>query len=927
MRDDTHPLALASSALTARHLGDLTVVRDHPAVAQDAGAGLADEVRNWFAGTVQHQVLRLVITDFHAFRERHGGQPDPTSNTALRAYAERLSDPSALAGIWADAGRLAPRLTRLASQAESAVVEILDHFLADRAELARRGLMDVDDRIAGLGLAQGDTHEEGRSVTVVRLASGASLVHKPRSLALDEHLPRLWGVLDADLRHSLTGCVPASASFGDHGWQEFVAREADLSEAQCERFYYRFGALTAVAALWGSTDLHHENVLVRGERPVIIDAETVLQPDVGAPDALDPATAEMLSATPLGTLLLPVRDTASVMDVLLSGLGVPWAQTSEQTVFQIADENSDAFSVRRQHWSVAQEANVPFIGAMPQNPLVWYSALKAGYLDALTAVRRNEDALAEALRSLPNEATVRFVFRATEVYGRYLDALTHPAPLANADAEEEVLDLLRAPGDAGADPEWLVSSERRQLRRGDVPLFTVGVLDTHANGAGRSPAPVFRSSAVDAAIARTRIGLGLSEELHLLILETCCSELGRGPEPRTVDDALFRPLLAGPGVDRWHDALGALALRTSNDEGHDDWGWCGGTGIGGNTFDSGASISLHDLGGPPAFLRRYARATGRRAAEASAAMAGWRRRVGIVGPILAEMPWSVLGGAASAPLVLGEEGLELLLASADARDVTPAARALDVAHGSAGLVALLAGVPRGPAAEAVLRDHAERVAQQLADPEVAVDHDLLHGRLGLWWALLRAGRSLGRPDWVGRATVALDAAAGSLPDGALRGWCNGAAGVALAAADAGLPEASVEELLARALTLDAASAVDVSVCHGEAGIAQVLAWIDARRGSGPGRARDHLSRAFAQARQHGFHTGMHGHTALLGYALGWSGVADTVLLLDEPDAQLGFPVALEVDPSPVDSAPQPPNESWPLARPSAVPPTVASSVA
>lgn len=922
MHDDRHPLSLASSFLTAQHLPDLTAISHHPAVHPESRASLAEEVTTWFAGTVQHQVLRLVITDFHAFRERHGWDPDPDSDQALRAYADHLADPDALAAIWADAERLRPRLLRLAEQALRATLEILDHVIADRPELARRNLMRPDDLVAGLNLAQGDTHAGGRAVTIVRLASGTLIVHKPRSLALDEHLPRLWGVLDGDLRHSLAGCVPASASFGDHGWQEFVTRDADLSREECERFYYRFGALTAVAGLWGSTDLHHENVLVGGDHPMIIDAETVLQPDVGMADALDPEISQMLGATPLGTLLLPVRDAASVMDVLLSGLGVPWTQTSEQTVFQIADANSDAFSVRRQHWSVAQEANVPFVDAVPQNPLAWYGALKAGYLDALRAVRRHEHVLADALRGLPADATVRFVFRATEVYGRFLDALTHPAPLARADAEAEVLDLLRAPGDAGADPAWLVASERRQLRRGDVPLFTAGVLDTHAMGAGRSPVPVFVASAVDAAIARTRTGLGLSEELHLLILETCCSELGRGPEPRVVDDSLFRPLLDDPHVDRWHDALAAVALRTATDQGLEDWGWCGGTGIGGNTFDAGASISLHDLGGPPAFLRRYTQATGRRATAARAALRGWHRRAGLVGPILAEVPWSVLGGSASAPLVLGEEGWELLLQAAGTPDVTPAARALDVAHGSAGLVALLAGVTRGPAAEAVFRDHAERVARELAHPDIAVDHDLLHGRLGLWWALLRAGRSLGRPDWVDRATDWLAAAAGCLPERSLRGWCNGAAGVALAAADAELPATTVDALLSRACTLEPGQPVDLSVCHGEAGVAQVLAWVDACRGAGPQRAREYLTRAFVQARQHGFRTGMHGHTALLGYALGWSGIADTVLLLEEPEANLSFPVALEVD-----TAAQTPAKSGSFARPSAVPASVASSVA
>lgn len=897
--DHDHPLALASTHLTNQHLQDLSAITHHPAIHPDSRARVATEITGQFTGIVQHQIMRLVINAFHAFREEHGWDPDPTTDRALKAYADKLAnDPSALTAIWAGANRLHPRLAQLAERTVRVVTEILDNFISDRPALIAHGLMSSEDLIAGLGLAQGDTHAGGRSVAMVHLTSGDQIVYKPRSLVLDEHLPKLWGLLDADLQHSLVGCVPLSASCGDHGWQAYVTRNADLSRADCERFYYRFGALTAIAGLWGSTDLHHENVIVHGDHPLIIDSETVLQPDIGTGDALDPAAQKALSATPLGTLLLPVRSSASVIDLLMSGLGVPWEQTSEQTVFQVADENSDAFSIRRQQWSVTQEANVPRVDGKPQNPLVWYSALKSGYLDALSAVRRREDELAEALRSLPPETTVRHVFRATEVYSRFLDALTHPEQWTSQEPEDEVLNLLSAPSNAGLDLDWLVESEKQQLRQGDVPLFSAGVHETRAIGHGLSPHPVFVASAVDAAIERTHIGLRLSEEMHMLVLETCCSELGQGPAPCTVHDALFRPLLGSLDPDDWCAALSAVALRTTDSSGAEDWGWYGGTGIGGNTFDAGSSVSLHDLGGPAAFLRRYHQATGKAPSAARAAVRGWRRRADLVAPVLTELPWSVLGGSASAPLIVGTEGIDFLLAGLNAPDTAPAAQPMDVAHGSAGLIALLSGVTPNRAVKAVLTEHAERVAHTLAEATPAPDHNLLHGRLGLWWGLLRAGRALGRDSWVEQARDALEKAAASLPDDAPRGWCNGAAGVALAAADAGLPEATVDAVLERAMDLDPAHGVDLSVCHGEAGVAQVTAWVEHARGGAPTRAREHLSRAFAAALEHGFRNGMHGHTALLGYALGWSGVADTVLLLNQPDAHLGHPVALEVDPRP-----------------------------
>lgn len=902
LREAIHPLQLASEHLTKYHPLDLSSITNHPSIDAAAVDHIVEGMRTRHFAMIQRQILRLVISDFHTFRQAHGWEPDPENDTALRAYARTLRRPDVIETIWKDMERLHPVLDALTEQTSNAVLEILDHFIEDREELVERQLLCRGDLISDISLGEGDTHAKGRSVAVISLASGNKLVHKPRSLELDEHLPQILAILDPELSHSLTGCVPPSFSRRNHGWQKFMNRRTELEERECESYYYRFGALTAIAGLWGSTDLHHENVIVHGGSPVIIDGETVLQPDVGTLDSPDPRVEELLRSTPLGTLLLPIRDSASVMDVLLSGLGVPWEQTSQETVFQVTHEDSDAFSIQRLQWSIAQEANVPTLAGRPQNPINWYGTLKRGYLDGLAAVRRKEEDLATALRALPGTATVRYVFRATEVYGRFLDSLTHGQQWTSREAEDAVLALLEAPRSASLDPEWFVASEQEQLRHRDIPHFSVGVHDTHATGHVRSPRPMFVTSAVEAAIQRTRRGLEISEDVHLLILETCCSELGRGPDVMTVKDPLFRPLLKHLDPETWQRAMTSVAMRTTNPDGSPDLGWCGGTGLGESTMDSGLSLSFHDMGGPPAFLRRYHLATGLGADDHAAAEHGWRRRAEFVGQTLEELPWSVLGGVASTPLILGAtQGIDRILATASSAEDWASAQQLDVAHGSAGLVALLTQLPDSPELRRILMTHAERVRTELRSTDDVLDHNLLHGRLGLWWSILRAGRRLNRPRWVTEARDWLEAAALQPPTHAFRGWCNGLAGVALTSQDADLSASLVDSLVEQMVTIHTDESVDLGVCHGEAGIAQVIARIERRRGLRPRMAREHLRRAFQAGLSQGFHTGTHGHTALLGYALGWSGVADTVLLTSDHGAGLSFPVALEVDHTVVDT--------------------------
>lgn len=926
MLDPTHPLSTVVAELARRWWLGPGVLIDHPAVDPQARESLADQLAHAFHERVAHLALRTVITDFHTFRESLGLPPDPQSQRAIQAYRMHLADPDHRAALLDHHPVLGQLVARIAAEQTSFVREILQAFEDDADILCSAGVLRGTERVTGLELGLGDTHRHGRAVAVVHTHSGHPLVYKPRSLALDCAMRALWAVLDPGLRHSIAGCVPLSVDRGDYGWQDFIAQEPAMTPDACARYFYRFGALIAVAGVWGATDLHHENVVTHGEHPVVIDLETMLQPEIPMPNAVDLHTQRVLASTAIGTQLLPLRDEDSVMDVMLSGLGVPWPQTSDQLLLQVSDADSDAIAVRRQPWSVTQDSNVPLIGGEPQNPLTWYADLRSGLRDALVAIRQHRTELEQRLRALPEHAEIRYGFRATEVYSRYLDALTHPTLLVSDTAADEVLDLLTAPAAAASASSWFVASERQQLRVRDVPLFTARVGDTRVR-TDQGPGPeMFVESAVDAAVRRMRTGCELSDDLHELVLETCCGELARGPIPASSADPLGlfgRHLTTATNLaDSLYQQLIDIAINRTDSAGRPELGWIGGTGLGVSTLDTGTSISFHDFGGITAFLRRYAYLRGGNAggpeyAEAAvAAAAGWRRRAREVSPILDELPVSVLAGAASGPLVLGREGLADLLERVPAAwDAAEQPVSLDIAQGLAGLTLLLSSVTDHPGVQPVLGEAVERLNSNMHQPLEHPDHDLVHGRLGLWWALLRAGRALGVAAWERQGVTGLAKLAGELPADLPLGWCNGAAGVALALAEGGEHDALVTRLLERAVGHIPAGPVDLSVCHGAAGIAQVVLTIDGAAGRGPERAQRYFDDALQAPRRAGFVNGAAGYTALPGYLLGWSGVADTALLLEPGDegavfdhscpaaVRLAAPVTLSVDPCPIIQSP------------------------
>lgn len=409
MLDPTHPLSSVAARLADRWWLGPGVLIDHPAVDPQSREALADQLTHAFREQVAHLALRTVIDDFPAFRESPGLPADPQSPRAVWAYRTHLADPHHLTAALDHHPVLDQHVARIASQQAALVAEILHAFNDDADRLCAEGLLRSKERVTGLELAVGDPHGYGRTATVVHTNSGRHLVYKQHSLALDCAMGRLWALLNPGLRHSIVGCIPLSVDRGEYGWQAFIERQRVMTSAACSRYFYRFGALVAVAALRGTTELNHEKIVTHGEHPIVIDLETMRQPH---------------------TPMLPLRDGFSVMDVLLAGLGESSPQTSDQHQLRVCDADSDAMSVRRQPRWITENSKVPLVDGEPQNPLAWYADLRSGLRDALFAIRQHRTELEQGLNALPEQAKIRFAFGTAEVYSRYLDALTDPALVA-----------------------------------------------------------------------------------------------------------------------------------------------------------------------------------------------------------------------------------------------------------------------------------------------------------------------------------------------------------------------------------------------------------------------------------------------------------------------------------------------------------------
>jgi type 2 lantibiotic biosynthesis protein LanM len=315
----------------------------------------------------------------------------------------------------------------------------------------------------------GDTHNGGRSVTILEFDSGVRLVYKPRSTAgekvfsgalewLNRKTPELplktYRVLDR-------GC---------YGWCEYVEPAPCKSQAELKRFYHRQGKLLALGFALRMSDLYFENILASGEYPVVADAESIMEM-IHSEDLRNPRWFA-LEQSLLAVGLLPWSMSGPGNTVLdISGLAGGGNQMMSPFPVPVSDGNGrdDARVVHRQV-PVPSAHNQPLRGDNYTEFQNHLSDLTDGFTETYKVLSRGGTSFMQTLCArLDYTSCFRLVPRPSRTYARLLSASTHPNLLRDA-LDRDVLfsRLWKRTG-------WrrmLIKSERSDLWDGAIPIFT-----------------------------------------------------------------------------------------------------------------------------------------------------------------------------------------------------------------------------------------------------------------------------------------------------------------------------------------------------------------------------------------------------------------------------------------------------------------------
>jgi len=348
----------------------------------------------------------------------------------------------------------------------------------------------------------GDPHNYGRSVVLLHGTEGA-VVYKPRALDADEAFGRAVAWINEKIGLGLSH-VRVVNRF-EYGWSEFIGASDCQGQSEVTACFERCGGLTALLYLLGGSDLHHENIICRGDEPYVVDVEAILNgPQVGNSryeKRRQLAKIESVLNLCYFPSLIPMG--SSFVDI--TGAGFSGEQEIEfKSAIRTSEEN-DACGVPIKH-VMPPTFNLPRLSGVPQKAYDNLAAIERGFratLEAVIAHRREFFGREDLMPSFAN-VNSRFIPRGTAQYAQIMRNALHPHACVSREKHDLALaGLVKRGGWPERPLRELLVADVVAVRRGDVPFFKTTASSRHIFTSSGAPIQdVFQLSGFEAAALR-----------------------------------------------------------------------------------------------------------------------------------------------------------------------------------------------------------------------------------------------------------------------------------------------------------------------------------------------------------------------------------------------------------------------------------------
>jgi type 2 lantibiotic biosynthesis protein LanM len=464
-------------------------------------------------GPLLLRVSRTLVLELNVAR-LEGRLEGDTPPARFESFIKLLRRPEEAIAILAEYPVLARQLVNCIDQWLAVSLEFLGRLCADWPAIQENFSPNrKPGRLVELAGGAGDTHRGGRSVMIAHFESGFRIVYKPKSMTIDIHFQELLVWLNE------RGCRPSLRTLSildrdDYGWVEYVEHLPCQSIAEIQRFYQRLGAYLGLLYAINASDFHLENLIAMGEHPLLIDLETLFNPEIerfaggeAAAEAAAEAARTMLQSV-LVAGMLPQRlwsgDEYGGVDI--SGFGGEEGQLSPDRVPQPAAAGTDEMHYERERLQMAAEANRPHLDGVAANALDHIEDIITGFRGMYQLLLAHREVLLAVDGPIAQfrEDETRVLVRPTRTYDQLLFESFHPDTLRDALDRDMLLDRLWLVVPRRDYMANVIAAEQADLNQGDIPVFTSRPSSLMLHSASGEPiSGVLLESGMD--IARRRI--------------------------------------------------------------------------------------------------------------------------------------------------------------------------------------------------------------------------------------------------------------------------------------------------------------------------------------------------------------------------------------------------------------------------------------
>lgn len=362
--------------------------------------------------------------------------------------------------------------------------ETLGRILADSGEISERIFKGRSFReIQDITWPGADFHNHGRCSLRIGTDQGI-FYYKPRESRLDGLYCQI-----ADRWFGDVTSVPALILRDGYSYVSNVENQEVRRAEDIAGYYHNFGVMLALFRSLASSDLHGGNIIACGDRPVVIDMETMLTPQLDKDWIIRPP----VYFVPDKYITHSFMDTCVLPTMVLGGLQFSPLYSKELTMGCLPMIGNELRTV--------EEYREEFI-----------AGFKEGYGRVMKIRRSLRDLLDEN-----NDIAFRYVLRPTAYYERMLGNLLAPESMTDPGKKEEVYKRLgrRFAGNDPRDTASLMKWERASLEEGDFPYYHTRLGSRDLYGSPEHEPLIrgcFQKTALDRAAERLDL-MGDEEEL------------------------------------------------------------------------------------------------------------------------------------------------------------------------------------------------------------------------------------------------------------------------------------------------------------------------------------------------------------------------------------------------------------------------------